>query len=133
MVSGMLRVGKKWTKQSVVRKKVAKLSGKPVELYVHKIRLDNGNLEVCKSLEDLDGQNKIDEMRNIVSASTLKAGQELVGEVVELKPYGCLVDVGANRKGLLHIQKVADLYGKYIDKEEGLENAGLVSSHLVLY
>jgi predicted RNA-binding protein with RPS1 domain len=60
-----------------------------------------------------------------VSVSSLKPGQEVVGEINKLAPYGALVDVGANRDGLLHIQKVADLYGSYIDKEKGLVKAGL--------
>jgi predicted RNA-binding protein with RPS1 domain len=123
MVSGMFRVAKSYAKASVVRKKVARLSGKPVELYVHKIHLDNGRLEVKLSFEDSENELKNEISR--VSASSLKEGQELVGKIVQLKPYGCLVDVGANRNGLLHIQRVADLFEKYIDKEKGLEEAGL--------
>jgi predicted RNA-binding protein with RPS1 domain len=62
---------------------------------------------------------------NKISLSSLKEGQEVTGEVVKLCSYGAFVDVGANRLGLLHIQKVADLYNKYIAKEEGLIKAGL--------
>lgn len=44
---------------------------------------------------------------------------------MRLEPYGAIVDVGANRHGLLHIQKVADLYGRYINKASGLVEAGM--------
>jgi len=126
MVSAMLRFETKYKKLSVIRKRAAKLFSKPVELYVHKIRLDNGKLEVCADHETLLTAIANDKRKSTVPASSLKVGQELTGTVVELRPFGCLVDVGANRKGLLHIQKVADLYGTYIDKEKGLEKAGLV-------
>jgi len=46
MVSGMFRVSKSYAKPSVVRKKVQRLTGKPVELIVHKISLATGTLEV---------------------------------------------------------------------------------------
>lgn len=123
MVSGMLRVAKSFAKPSVVRKKVQKLSGRPLELFVHRIFLENGRLEVKLSLDEV-----LDETKNAapkIPASSLKVGQELVGKVVALKPFGCIVDVGANRNGMLHIQRVADLFGKYIDKEQGLQEAGL--------
>ena len=60
-----------------------------------------------------------------VSASTLSPGQELSGYVKDVHPYGVFIDVGANRKGLLHITKVAQHYDSYIDKEEGLKKFGL--------
>jgi hypothetical protein len=132
MVSGMLRVAKNFSKPKVVKKKIKKLSGQTVELYVQKIRLSEGKLEVCTSLEALETQMEKEKERRggktIIPASSLQAGQEVVGKVVEVRPYGVMVDVGANRKGLLHIQKVADLYKKYIDKETGLVEAGLVSN-----
>jgi predicted RNA-binding protein with RPS1 domain len=61
----------------------------------------------------------------MVSVSSLEVNQEVVGTVVKLLSYGAMIDVGANRLGLLHIKRVADLYGRYIDKEKGLEKAGL--------
>lgn len=45
--------------------------------------------------------------------------------MIDVRDYGVLIDVNANRNGLLHIQKVADLNGCYIDKQEGLKMAGL--------
>lgn len=123
MVSGMLRVAKSFDKPSVVRKKVARLSGKPVELFVHKISLDNCRLEVKLSLDE--SKDNLEKETKKIPASNLKEGQELVGKIVQLRPYGAIIDVGANRNGLLHIQRVADLFDKYIDKEKGLEEAGL--------
>ena len=61
----------------------------------------------------------------LVSASSLKPGQELSGYVKDIHPYGVFIDVGANRKGLLHITKVARHYDTFIDKEEGLKKIGL--------
>jgi len=131
MVSAMLRFQTKYTKISVIRKRTAKFSENQVELYVHRIRLDNGQLEVCADHETLLSAIANDKKNSIVPSSSLKVGQELVGTVIELRPYGCLVDVGANRRGLLHIQKVADLYGKYIKKESGLKMAGLEQGAII--
>mmetsp|Transcript_27386 Transcript_27386/g.31317 ORF Transcript_27386/g.31317 Transcript_27386/m.31317 type:complete len:373 (-) Transcript_27386:354-1472(-) len=122
MVSGMMRVGKRFAKPSVVKKKIKQVTGKRVELYVSKIILDEGKLEVCRTLEDVEKQQQ---KLKPVPVSSLEEGQEVVAKVVDVRPYGCMVDVGANRNGLLHIQKVADLYGKYIAKETGLMEAGL--------
>ena len=125
----MLRVARNYSKPKVVKKKIKRLSGQQVELYVHKIRLSEGKLEVCTSLEELERQiEKSKSQENMISISSLEQGQQVIGEVVEVRPYGVMVDVGANRRGLLHIQKVADLYGKYINKEDGLIRAGLVST-----
>lgn len=132
MVSGMLRVAKSYSKPKVVKKKIQRLSGQEVELYVHRIRLSEGKLEVCSSLEELEREmEKYESRPKLIPVSKLKAGQEVVGDIVDVRSYGVIVDVGANRKGLLHIQKVADLYGKYINKEEGLREAGLVSKFMV--
>ena len=60
-----------------------------------------------------------------IPISSLRSHQEVTGEVVDVRSYGVIVDVGANRRGLLHIQKVADLYGRFIEKERGLVSAGL--------
>lgn len=60
-----------------------------------------------------------------VSASSLRPGQELFGYVKDITPYGVFIDVGANRKGLLHIRKVAQHNNQFIDKEVGLEKVGL--------
>ena len=52
-------------------------------------------------------------------------------QVVKLKPYGVMVDVGVSRLGLLHITTVADFFGKYIDKQKGLKEAGLEMGAMV--
>ena len=133
MVSGMYRVAKSYSKPKVVKKKVDRLTGKEVELYVSKIRLSQGKLEVCASLEEYEREmEKMKDRGEIVSASTLNVGQEIIGNVVDVRPYGVIVDVGANRNGLLHIQAVADLYGKFINKEDGLMEAGLVSYFILM-
>ncbi|CAB9515134.1 Domain protein [Seminavis robusta] len=121
MVNAMLRLGRKGAKESVTRKRLARLRNKKnFECFVSRVLLDNGHLEVVLNEYDVpESQN------DPVSVSSLKPGQELVGTVQRVVPYGVFVDVGANRPGLLHIQKVADLYGVYIDKDKGLEEAGL--------
>ena len=111
MVSGMLRLGKLFAKPSVIRKKVARLADKEVSLYVHRIRLETGQLEVVTSREALERELEKDKSNVKVPVVSLKVGQELVGKVVEVRDFGCIVDVGANRNGLLHIQKVS--YKRY--------------------
>jgi ribosomal protein S1 len=123
IVNGMLRLGSRGGKKSVIAKRVAKLKKQPIDLFVSRVDLDRARLELCNSQQEALEGNK--NMVKKISASTLKPGQELIGRVVMLRPYGAMVDVGANRKGLLHITKVADLYERYIDKEKGLEEAGL--------
>lgn len=124
IVNGMLRFYSRGTKKTVVKKKAARLGKKEqVELFISRIELENGRLEVCTSMEDVE--HFLEKNKKKVPASSLKPQQELVGTVVNVLPYGVMVDVGANRNGLLHISKVADLYGRYIDKEQGLVEAGL--------
>lgn len=42
-----------------------------------------------------------------------------------MEKYGLIIDVAANRPGLLHVLKVRALYGKFIDGQKGLIEAGL--------
>jgi predicted RNA-binding protein with RPS1 domain len=120
MVFGMLRMGR--SKLSVIKKRAMRLQKKDqIDLFVTRVQQDCGRFEVCLTPEDVkkyQGDAKI-------PASSLKPNQTVEGTVVKIEPYGVMVDVGANRLGLLHIQKVADLYGTYINKEEGLIKAGL--------
>jgi len=128
IVNGMLRLGKRGAKKSVTRKRVDRLTGKVVDLYVSKIRPDNGAFEVSTSLEQVQEQlaaEKKESAPKRVPVSSLKAGQEVVGTVIRVEPYGVLVDVGANRHGLLHIRRVRKLMNKFIDGQEGLIEAGL--------
>jgi predicted RNA-binding protein with RPS1 domain len=122
MVFGLLRLDRK---VSAAKKRLSRLRSKPFFTgYVSQIRPSNDQFEIILSLDDLPKAQKM------VSCGSLKVGQEVVGRVERVEPYGVLVTVevdGAtvNRHGLLHIQKVADLFGQFINKEEGLKKAGL--------
>ena len=120
IVNGMLRLDR--AKESVVRKRVARMRRKePVELWVSRVQSGCGRLEVCLSKEDIQKYQS----KPKAPVSSLLPGTEVKGRVVRILPYGVMVDVGANRLGLLHILKVRELYGKYIEQEKGLIEAGL--------
>ncbi len=120
IVNGMLRLDR--AKQSVTKKRASRLRQKEaVEVWVSRVQAGCGRLEVCLSEDDVDRYQ--DEPK--IPITSLCVGQELRGRVVRILPYGVMVDVGANRLGLLHIGKVRALYGKFIDKEKGLTEAGL--------
>ena len=122
IVTGMLRLGGTGMKESVIQKKVAKLKKKTagVQVFVRKIYYMSSRVEVVTDETALSTPIDVK-----MSVGALKKNQEIVGTVVRLENFGAIVDVGANRHGLLHIQKVANLYGRYIDKVKGLEDAGL--------
>ena len=125
-VNGMLRIGGPRMKASVVRKKKQKLVKQERELnmipmFVSRIRPEEGRFEVTANIEDTL-EEKSDRK---TSASSLKVGEELIGRIYKLTPYGAFIDVGASRNGLLHIQTVADFFGTYIDKQKGLTKNGL--------
>eukprot|EP00545_Synedropsis_sp_CCMP1620_P012258 CAMPEP_0119007944 /NCGR_PEP_ID=MMETSP1176-20130426/3351_1 /TAXON_ID=265551 /ORGANISM="Synedropsis recta cf, Strain CCMP1620" /LENGTH=361 /DNA_ID=CAMNT_0006960181 /DNA_START=137 /DNA_END=1222 /DNA_ORIENTATION=- len=120
IVTGMHRIRDR--KKSVIGKKVSRLRTKQggAQLWVSRVYAPSYQFEVVAREEQVPLPS---EPR--VPASSLEVDQELVGTVVRVASYGVLVDVGANRNGLLHIQRVADLFERYIDKEEGLIEAGL--------
>ena len=121
IVNGMMRLGRQ--KISVARKRAARLRQRAqVDLYVSRIQLDCERFEVCTDPEEVD---RIQEKQSKFPVSSLDPNLEVKGEVVAVRSYGVLVDIGANRNGLLHIQKVADLFGRYIEKEKGLIKSGL--------
>jgi len=123
IVNGMLRLGKRGIKDSVVRKKLQKLpSDNLIEVYVSKINLDHGSFEICLTKEDALERGLREKK---ISASSLKPGQQLTGQVANLTPYGVFVNVGANRDGLLHIKNIARYQNKFVKKEEGLKKIGL--------
>lgn len=124
IVNGMMQLGKRGMKDSVARKKITKLpSDQLFEVYVSKINLDHGSLEVCLNRED--ALEKEQTRKEIIPASSLNPGQELTGQVKNVTPYGVFIDVGANRNGLLHIKNIAKYQNSYVNKEEGLKKIGL--------
>jgi predicted RNA-binding protein with RPS1 domain len=120
MVNGMLRLPRS-NKVSVTQKRASKYRSRDrVPLYVFRIQKGCGRLEVCLNPEDV---GKYTQHR--IPVTSLQPNQIVEGTILQLYPYGATVDVGANRRGLLHIKKVAALYGRYIDKEKGLIEAGI--------
>ena len=124
MVNGMLRLGKRGARKSATKKRVARMTDKVIQLFVSCVDTSGGRLEVTTSLEKAE-EATVNEKNKKTPASSLKAGDQLIGTIVEVKNYGVFVDVGANRLGLLHIQKVADLFDRYIERAEGLVDVGL--------
>ena len=120
IVNAMLRLDR--GKTSVVKKRAARLRKKDeVQLFVSRVQKDCGRLEVCTTIDDVEKYKREPK----IPITSLKKNQEVVGKVVKLYPYGAIIDVGANRRGLLHITKVARLMNRYIDEEKGLKAAGL--------
>lgn len=123
IVNGMVRLGKK-VKLSLARKKV--LQKLPpnmlIEVYVSKIKLDEGTLEVCLSREEALEKASLGSK---IPASSLTVGEVLIGIVKNVTAYGVFVDVNANRNGLIHISKVAKQQDAYVSKEDGLKKLGL--------
>lgn len=124
----MVRLGKRGIKASIVRKKLLKNIPPEslIEVYVSKIRVEEGTFEVCLNREEaLEIGESSFKRRTLISASTLQIGDELNGIVNNVTPYGVFVDVNANRNGLLHISKVAKQRDAYVAKEDGLKALGL--------
>jgi predicted RNA-binding protein with RPS1 domain len=127
IVNGMMRMGKN-VKKSVIKKQATRLRRKDsVQVVVSRVSPQSARFEVVMLATSSNSSiaAQVQEQPKLTPAFLLQPKQELVGNVTRIVPYGVFVDVGANRRGLLHIQKVADLYGRYIDKEQGLEEAGL--------
>ena len=121
IVTGMMRMEK--SKASVAKKRAARFRSKDrVPLYVSRIQKECARLEVCLSPEEAE---KYLQKKPKIPVTSLQSGQEVKGTIYKICPYGAIVDVEANRRGLLHIKKVASLYGRYIDKEKGLVEAGI--------
>lgn len=121
IVNVMLRIER--GKESVTKKRIVRLRKKEfVELWVSRIQLDCARVEVCL---DEDSIKKYKSSAPKIPVSSLSKGTEVTGRIVRIVPFGVFVDIGANRLGLLHIKKVRELYGRYVDKEKGLVEAGL--------
>jgi len=87
-------------------------------LYVSRIYPSSYEFEVVTN-EELTTKSSDKEK---IPASSLSLDQELTGKIVRIDPYYLLVDVGANRNGLIPLQKVADLYGRYVPNTvEGIQ------------
>ena len=129
IVHAMLRLGPPRGKQSVALKRAARLRKKQslgFPVFVQKIRLESDQLEVCLDRDEALDVLKQQQQSDRVSVSSLTVGQELMGQVIRVEPYGVLLDVGANRHGLLHIRTVAQLFQRYIAGRDGLQQtAGL--------
>lgn len=124
IANGMMRLGKGNARQKATSKKVKKLPDDSLsEVYVSRVNVSNGAFEVCRSLEDVKKLHATQE-RMMIPASELEPGEELSGKIVRVYPYGVIVDVGANRNGLLHITNIAKRLNSFIKKEEGLKKAG---------
>ena len=120
IVFGMTRLSR--TKDSVIRKRTSRLKAKEsIDVWVSRVQKDCGRLEVCLTEEELE-KYAAPPKRQVTS---LQKGEEILGKVVRVEKYGVVIDVGANRQGLLHILKVRKLYGKFIDGENGLIEVGL--------
>lgn len=110
-------------KTSLARKKAQKLPpDNMIEVYVSRIKIDEGALEVCLNRDEALEKGS---MGSKIPASSLKLGDVLTGIVKNVTPYGVFVDVNANRNGLLHISKVAKQQDAYVSKEDGLKKLGL--------
>lgn len=122
IVNGLHRIRDK--KTSVVKKKATRLrkkkAGMPV--WVSRVFPDNMQFEIVVREDEIPTASS---KKSMVPASSIEVGQELVGTVIRIEDYGVFLDVGANRYGLLHITKVANVYNQYIDKAKGLIEAGL--------
>lgn len=53
-----------------------------------------------------EGMPRIGALGRRVPVEELKPGQELKGIVQSVRPWGCFVDVGAEREGLVHISRI---------------------------
>ncbi|GKY92281.1 hypothetical protein MPSEU_000199200 [Mayamaea pseudoterrestris] len=132
LVFGMLRLDRK---ESAARKKLQKLKSKPCfSAYVSRIRPCNDEFEIslvaAAAEHDATTTTTAAAIGPKVSVSRLRVGQQVIGRVERVEPYGVLVSVETdagtvNRHGLVHVQRVADLFGHYINKEQGLKDAGL--------
>jgi predicted RNA-binding protein with RPS1 domain len=132
IINGMMRVGGRETKNAVVQKRLKRLKTIKnlnftlFEVYVSRIRLPEKRFEVLPTYEEAMNYEKVVAPRRI-PISSLQPGQELVGKIIRVEPYGAIIDVGANKYGLLHIKTVAKLTGtKDVYQPNGLKEFGIV-------
>lgn len=116
IVNGMLRLSS-YKKDSVLRKKAARLKKKSgLTVYVSRIFHAEARFEVV-----LDAAEVPQHPKALRPSSQLVPGTKVRGHVVRWNEYGVIVRIlGYNRSGLLHILRVRETYGKYIDGKTGL-------------
>ena len=131
IINGMMRVGGRETKKAVVQKRLKRIFYNNntytslVPVYVSKISLHEKRFEVLPSHEE--AVKHFEQTPRKVSVSSLRPGQELVGKILRVQPYGAIIDIGANKHGLLHINTVAKLTGsRDVFKKNGLKEVGIV-------
>ena len=129
--TALLRLGmSNYVKESVIRKKITRLRNKPtLTVYVSRIFINEGRFDVVLTPEEVPSStthNTTTPTPTLQSVSKLNVDDEITGTVTKLVDYGVFIKLdGYNRGGLLHIRQVADLYQTYIDKKQGLIDAGL--------
>lgn len=68
-----------------------------------------------------EAEEEDDDWTARLKVDQLQVGQELRGIVNSVAPFGCFVDVGADRDGLVHISKIS---AGFVDKIESLVEPG---------
>jgi predicted RNA-binding protein with RPS1 domain len=143
ILHGMMRLGPRGMRKTVVTKRLRKFIPPPpskdddrkakpplpplVPLYVSSIDLATKRFQVAASLEDAETQAKKQQSAKKIPFGSLKPGQEIEGEIIRVKPYGAIIDIGAQIPGILHITRVRELMGKHIEQEKGMQEvAGIV-------
>lgn len=108
IVHGMLRLPR--SKPTVAIKRAARIRRKKAcQLFVSRVQLECNRFEVCTTYQEAEFFYNVEQKRPI---SSLAVGEEVNGVVSKLLQYGAMVDIGANRAGLLHIRTVAQLYNR---------------------
>jgi predicted RNA-binding protein with RPS1 domain len=127
--TALLRLGmNNYVKESVIRKRIARLRNKAtITVYVSRIFVNEGRFDVVLTPEEVDSSTAIATSSSpLQSVTKLNVGDEVTGTVTKVVDYGAFLQLdGYNRCGLLHIKQVAELYGTYIDKKQGLIDSGL--------
>ena len=128
--TALLRLGmNSYVKESVLRKKMTRLKNKAtITVYVSRLFLHEGRFDVVLTPDDVPTTltTSATPLLPLQSVAALHVGDEITGTVTKVVDYGAMVRLdGYNRGGLLHIKQVAELYNTYIDKKQGLIDAGL--------
>jgi predicted RNA-binding protein with RPS1 domain len=82
-------------KEPVKRVEDVVKAGDQVDVWVHRINKDNGNIELTM-IEPL-----------ALEWREIKKGDVVKGKVVQLEKFGAFVEIGAERPGLVHVSELA--------------------------